>query len=138
MMNIGALANELRVDPLAHGYSGMTDAQAAVDLNAVYRTRVLTTLSSAQIYERTDITEFQSKNAAQQTYVRDIWGLGDSVAVGVGSKARTVYLAVFSASSNTASNIGAALAVSISRAEELGLGIVLAAHVQKARAQMGG
>lgn len=136
-MQIGALIGELVQDPLGRGYGEMTDAQAAVDLNTKYRTRTRTTLSSAEIYERTDIAEFQAKTAAQQVYVRDIWGLGDNVAVGVGSKARTVYLAVFSASSNTASNIGAALVESISRADELGLGIVLAVHVYKARAQIG-
>ena len=33
------LSDELANDPLGRGYAGMTDAQAATDLNTVYRTR---------------------------------------------------------------------------------------------------
>lgn len=36
-MDYVALINELTTDPLTRGYSGMTDAQAATDLNTVYR-----------------------------------------------------------------------------------------------------
>ena len=33
------LATELSTDPLVRGYAGMTDVEAAADLNTVYRTR---------------------------------------------------------------------------------------------------
>lgn len=39
-MNYTALAAELTDDTLARGYSAMTDAEAAADLNTVYRTRL--------------------------------------------------------------------------------------------------
>ena len=34
------LSDELSVDPLTRGYAGMTDEEAAIDLNTVYQTRL--------------------------------------------------------------------------------------------------
>lgn len=132
-MDYRRLYNELTTDPLARGYAGMNDQAAADDLNSTYRTRTRATLDSSEIYENIDSTEFQGKTAAQQAYVRDILGLGNNVKVGPGSKARTVMLAIFGASSTTITTLAAALSTSISRADELALGNVLPADVTRAR-----
>jgi len=50
-----------------------------------------------------------------------------------GSKARNVYITIFGAGSATVQALAAALNVPISRAEELGLSVVLAGEVGEAR-----
>lgn len=132
-MDSQILWNEISTDPLARGYATMTDAQVASDMSTVYRTTVRTTLSSAEIYENINVTEFQSKTDAQKTYVRDVLGLGQEVQVGPDSKARAVLIAVFGAGSDTIQALAAMLLVAISRSQELGLGIVKPGHVQVAR-----
>ena len=127
------LRDELVNDPLGRGYAAMTNQQAADSLNAINRTRLRDTLSSAEIYEALDVTEFQSKTAAQQVYVRDVLGLGDNVRVGASSKARTVFVAVFGANSQTIANLLAVMTADLSRAAELGLPFVGPHHVAEAR-----
>jgi hypothetical protein len=135
MSNIDVLRDELTNDPLARGYAGMTAQQAADSLNTVNRTQNKTTLTGAEIYEAMDIAEFQAKTAGQQTFVRDIIGLGGNVSVGTGTKARAVLLSIFGGGSTTISALAAAIALpSISRAAELGLPRVGAHHVTEARA----
>jgi hypothetical protein len=130
---ITILKTEITTDPLARGYSGMTNQQVADSLNTVNRPIQRTTLTGAEIYEQTDITEFQGKTAAQQIYVRDIWGLGGNIAVGAGSKARTVMITVFGAGSVTIANLLAILTTNISRATEIGATFVFAHDVANAR-----
>jgi len=132
-MDSVVLREEIDTDPLARGYATMLDAEVAADMNLPYRTLVRDTLSSAEIYEQLDITEFQGKTDAQKIYVRDLLGLGGSVQVGPASKARTVLMAIFGDSSVTISALAAILQVPISRATELGLGAVKPGHVQDAR-----
>lgn len=128
-MNYQILKDEIENDPLGRGYSGMNDQEIANDLNTNYRTRNVDTLSSAQIFEATDAAEFQALSDTGKGYVRDVWGLGDSVVVSAGSNARGVYLQFFNAQSITRSALLALLTESISRAVELGLGVVNAGEV---------
>lgn len=127
------LRTELLDDPLARGYAGMSDSAAAVDLNTKYRTRQRTQMDSAEIYENIDTAEFQGKTDAQKVYVRDILGLGTGVHIGAGSKARNVFVAIFGGGSATIINLLAAATEAISRAEELGLGVITAGDVYRAR-----
>jgi len=133
-MNYQTLHDELVNDPLGRGYSAMADAEAAVDLNTVYRTCTQTHLSSAQIYEEIVPSEFQALADAQKIYARDILGLGDGVNVQPSSQARAVMIQIFGAGSTTISNLAAVLQESISRAAELGLGAVTPGDVERARA----
>lgn len=133
MMDSVVLWDELNTDPLARGYAAMSDAEVAADMNLLYRTLVRDTLSSADVYEQLDVAEFQGKTDAQRVYVRDLLGLGDNIQVGPDSKARMVLIAVFGIQSVTISALAAILQVPISRATELGLGIVKAGHVQVAQ-----
>lgn len=127
------LWNEINADPLARGYTGMTNVQIADSLNTVNRTRQRTTMSSAEIYENIDTTEFQAKTAAQKEYTRDVLGLGQDVQIGPSSKARAVLLAVFGGGSNTITALAAAAQENISRAIELGLPTVTEGLVIEAK-----
>lgn len=128
------LKNEITTDPLVRGYSGMTDAEIASDLNTVYRTRTRTTLTAAQVYEQIDVAEFQALADAQKVYVRDIIGLGGDIDVQAGSKARDVMLSIFGGGSQTITDLAAILVDNISRADELGLGVVTEGLVIEAKA----
>ena len=119
-----ALAVEINSDPLTRGYSGMTDTQIAADLNTAYRTRTRTTLSSAEIYEQINAAEFVALSADNKQLVRDVLGLGDGIQVGPSTKARNVMISVFGGQSATVTSIAAILTEQITRAGELGLGLV--------------
>lgn len=127
------LLQELSDDPLGRNYAAMTNQQIVESLNNPDRTITRDILSSAEIYENIDISEFQAKQTAAKEYVRDVLGLGDNIKVGPGSKARTVLLNVFGASSNTITSLSAALQITVSRAQELGLGEVREGDVQVIR-----
>ena len=133
-MNLIVLATELETDPLERGYAAMTDAEAAADLNTVYRTRMLDTLSGGVVYDQLDDTEFLALTEGEQAKVWDIVHLGAEIRVGPGSKARGELVGTFGAQSTTISNLLGEITVNISRAAELGLGIVKPGYVQKARA----
>lgn len=136
-MDYSILVPEIQNDPLGRGYSAMSDAEVATDLSTEYRTDIASTLTSAEIYESMDVTEFQGKTDAQKEYVRDILGLGGVVAVGPSSKARAVMLAIFGGGSNTIQALADALESPISRANELGIGNVSSGHIASAREQIG-
>lgn len=55
---MSTLATELSTDPLGRGYSGMTDQQAADDLNTAYRDSPLDSISGDQAFSVTDNGEF--------------------------------------------------------------------------------
>jgi len=132
-MNYAVLVPELRDDPLSRGYSGMTDAEVAAALNVVDRTRKRDTMTSAQIYEAIVTADFQALSDGAKVYVRDILGLWGDIAVGSGSKARAVLIAVFGIGSATIAALAAALNESISRASELGLPRPSSGHIKSAR-----
>jgi len=61
-MNYPVLIAELTGDPLGRGYAGMSDSQAAADLNTAYRTGLHTRF----ITFRTLITELEHRGRAAQ------------------------------------------------------------------------
>lgn len=128
-MDIQALINEIKTDPLARGYSSMTDAQLFASLMTANRTRERTSLSGSQIYNATVPSEFQALTADQKQYVRDIWGLGDSIDVRTGTNVRTVYLAIFGAGTTTRTNLANLVNETISRAVEIGCGDLTLAYL---------
>jgi len=134
-MDYYALWQELDNDPLGRGYSGMSNAEAAADLNTEYRTQHKATLTSDEMFTKTDATEFSNLTDHKQ----DLW-VGfcghdidpwDSVNV-------SFVKWIFGNQSTTVSNLGGARTDSISRAAELGLGTVKPGHVQNARLVHGG
>ena len=133
-MNLVVLRDELATDPLERDYSTMSDAEAADDLNTVYRTRTLDTLSGGVVYDQVDDTEFLALTDTEQAEVWNIAHLGAEIRVGPGSKARAQFISIFGVGSATISNLLDEITIDCSRAEELGLGMVKAGYVSKARA----
>ena len=63
------LIDELTNDPLGRGYSGMTDKQAAADLNTEYRTQDRARITGADLLNATVRSEYVALSAAE----RELW-----------------------------------------------------------------
>lgn len=135
-MDIQALKNELTSDPLTRGYAGMSDQEAADDLNAVYRTRQDERIDQADVYNSVDASEFQALAAGEKQEVWDIVHVGGALGLWVrpGDLARDRFITIFGAGSQTITDLQALITHDISRADELGLGKVSASDVGEARA----
>lgn len=133
-MDYVVLREELLTDPLGRGYSAMSYAEAAADLNTVYRTRDVERLDQADVYNAVVPAEFMALSAGEQQEVWDIVHVGGSAGLWVraGDMARSRFVAIFGAQSDTIQALAALLTEDISRAEELGLGTVRPDHVAKA------
>lgn len=114
------LAEELTVDPLARGYSGMGDEEAANRLNVEDRTAPLESISPATFLHGMVETEFEALTAAQRQYLGLALGNGP-IDIREGSEIRVALLAFFGAQSQTRANLLASLDRTASRVEELGL-----------------
>lgn len=132
-MDIAALKAELTTDPLARGYAGMTDAQAAASLNARNRPLSALVLSSAQVFNAIDAAEFNALTAAQKANVDRLLGLGADIDITSGTNARAVLENAFGAGSATRVALVALLANKLTRAGELGLAPLYADDVRQAR-----
>lgn len=129
-MTIEALKAELTTDPLGRGYSGMTDEQAAVDLNTIYRTQNRELMSSSEVMNAIDITEFNALTAADEALIWNVLSLGEINPFGVEA---TIFTNVFGGGSTTITTLSVARQSSVSRAQELGLGAVREGTVTMAR-----
>lgn len=121
MAYIQRLKQEIDADPLGRDYASMTDQQVADSLNAMDREITRSVLSGSTIFNAIVPSEFAALLATTQTFVRDVFSLGDAVDVGPGTNARTVLLDAFGAGTATRDNLVAAVKVMISRAQELNL-----------------
>lgn len=104
-------------------YGGMTDQQIASAINAEIVTTMPSpfTLSGGPIYNAIVPSEFAALTADQKQNVRDvISAAAGGVDVSSGTNARAVMLAVFGAGTTTRANLAALVAVTITRAEQLG------------------
>lgn len=116
----GQLCEEITLDPLGRGYSGMTDEQLSIDLNTVYRTRERTLMSAGEIMEAIDGLEFAALSAANKKRVDRVLGLGAEIIIGPGNNHNAVQeLLVFGGGSTTVANLVALRNVAITRANEL-------------------
>ena len=130
-MDYQTLADELTTDPLTRGYSGMTDEEAATDLNTVYRTLPVETVPGADIFNATDDVEYGALTAEQQNRWLNMCGVTDiDVSSGV---AKSLEAELFGAGTTTRSNLAALKTRDVSRGEELGLGFIKTGDVQFAR-----
>lgn len=135
-MDYAALRNELLTDPLPLSYSGLTDAQAAAKLNATDtgRTQARTAVSASEILGAIDDGAWPSTTILQDK-LRNILSIDPIDASN--TNIRGVIGAVFPNSGGTAATRTRLLALSartVSRAEELGLGVVATIDVARARA----
>ena len=127
------LVTELTTDPLGRGYSGMTDQQAADDLNTAYRSRNRSSVKGSEIFNAIVLSEYDALADAEKLKVQIICGLGDDIDVGAGTNTRAFLIAAFGPATVTRDNLIALASESISRAIELGLSELEAKHVRIAR-----
>jgi hypothetical protein len=130
-VNLYILKTELTTDPLGRAYSGMLDEAAALDLNTVYRERSRASMTGSSVLNAIDQTELNSKTDAQQQTIWNILHLGEINPFGVEASMMT---AIFGAGSATIVALTAARKEAVSRAAELGLGVVREGEVTMARA----
>lgn len=133
-MDIDALFNEVDTDPLGRGYSGMTDQQVADDMNTVYRTQNRTAMSGSEIWEATDLTEYNALSTLgdNNEQMRWIGFCGIDSHNPFGNSAQFV-TDLFGGGSTTVTTLQDLRVDDVSRAVELGLGHVKPGNVGEAR-----
>lgn len=126
------LANEINTDPLARGYSGMTDAQVATDINTVYRTVNKTSVTGAELMEQIDSAEYNALTDTKKDQWLSLCGIDTHDPFG---NVVQVVVQIWGGGSTTVSNLNAYRTETVSRGSELGIGLVAEGDVIKARAE---
>lgn len=133
--NYFTLWTEINNDPLGRGYSGMTNSQIANSLNTQNRPQNRVTMSSTEVINAIRASEFNALTSASQQRIWDTLHLGTLNPFGIEA---TIFTGVFGVSSCTINLLQALRVANISRAQEIGLGLVAEGQVVKAKAQFGG
>lgn len=130
-MDYDKLKAEVESDPLARGYSGMTDAEVAAEINFVYRSQDREAVATWEIFEAIVPGEYAVLSADEKSLLGRILAMGT---INVkGANTRAALAAMFGAGTTTRGNLQALQTETISRAAELGLGVVKAGHVEEVR-----
>jgi hypothetical protein len=150
-VNYQTLITELQTDPLSRGYSGMTDGEVADDINSRYRSRRRDTTPGvySEWLTATGI-RFKMEDAADDPntpkpvkqrigvafgiewnpHLTSVgWQLGDGLAA--------YLLAAGVVTADEATSFTTITSEPVSRATELGIGVVGDGHVKSARELMG-
>ena len=123
---MSALSEEITNDPKLAGYSGMTDQEVVISLNTLYTNQNKASMAGSELMDNQNSAEFTALTDSKKSQwlalcaidsvdpfgqvvevVKDIWGNGSA----------------------TVSNLAAARLVLVSRATELGLGVVTLGQV---------
>ena len=129
-MDYVALKAEIVGDPLARGYAAMTDQQVADSLNAKTRSVDREELAAWQVIEATVPADWATLTATEKDRYRTFISAGTLNPRGANTRA--AFQAMF-LGTVTMTNLLALLSEQVSRALELGLGLVYAEHVAAAR-----
>lgn len=129
--DIMSLKTEIATDPLGRGYSGMTDLEVANDLNTVYRTQNVESVTGRDIFEAAVRSEYLALAAEDKDLLHVIISMGSILVNGANTKA--ALLAMFGAGTTTRTNLAVLQIRDVSRAQELGLPFVYEGHIQEAR-----
>ncbi len=118
------LKTELTDDPLTRGYAGMTDSQAADDLNTSYRSRNRTSMTGDEIAQQADPTEFNALDDGSANNTADVkshWlALCGRETIDPFATANVELInSIFGNPSATRTNLATARVGSITRAQEL-------------------
>lgn len=130
-MDYRKLRDELTTDPLARGYAGMTDVQAAASLNTADRAVARTIIPAYEIINATVPAEWAALSAAEKQRYQTMTGAGqvDASNANVGA----AFLAMFAGGTATRTALAALQSTTMSRAAELGLDTVTTLDVERAR-----
>lgn len=134
-MDYQVLKDEITNDPLARGYSGMGDVAVAADLNTLYRERDRKIMSGSEIWAQTVSSEYNALSELADNNEKHKWisFCGILEHDPFGNSAQFV-IDIFGISSVTVINLAAARVETITRATELGLGVISEGDVEYARA----
>ena len=130
-MDYIVLRDELINDPLTRGYTGMTDAEAATDLNTAYRLRDVLALTASQVLNAADIGEYGGLNNGERVAFWRLLHMGS--ALNPWGIEADIMIDIFGVGSNTIQNLQALRRESITRGVELELGHIRIGHVFYAR-----
>lgn len=133
-MDYPRLRTELTTDPVALGYAGLPDAQAAAKLNALDtgRAQARTAVPMQEVFNSIVNADWPTAGSAAESKLLALLGMPVVDASNANTKA--LIAAIFAAGTQTRTNLQALGTQTVSRAVELGLGTVLASDVQRARA----
>ena len=129
-MDYAVLKNELTTDPLARGYAGLTNQQVADNLNTVDRTRNRSVMTGKEVKDRIDTAEWAGRTDAQKQIVLALCNRDDLDPFGIDAQ---IFQDEMAGATNTLAALTTYRVENVSRAEELGLGVVTAANVDSAR-----
>ncbi|MFQ5622427.1 MAG: hypothetical protein ACE5FS_03425 [Paracoccaceae bacterium] len=130
-MNYAKLKAEVTTDPLGRGYSAMTDAEVATSLNVADRQRAREQMSGDEVFQQTDGTEFAGLTDTK----RQLW-VAFCARDGIDPRApanRNFVKFIFGAGAKTVSTLEAARMETVSRANELGAGVIKPGDINHAR-----
>ena len=122
------LSDELTNDPLGRNYTGMTDEQAAADLNTVYRSRNRTSMTGDEIFQATDAAQWGALTNSEKTQWLAFCGRQEVAPFGPANVAFVQSLI----GGQTTINLAALRVEPISRAEELSIPVTTG-YVQASR-----
>ena len=134
---MAGIRDELLTDPLGRGYVGMSDQAAADDLNTAYRTRNRTSMTGDELFQATVPSEFNAlstgsgNNPDNQGHWLSFCGRETIDPFATANEQFVIDL--FGGGSGTVAALQAARVESITRGEELGIGIVKVGHVEEVR-----
>ncbi len=117
---MSVLSDEITDDPLARGYAGMTDQELVDSLNALDRQRNRTSMTGREVRAEVDDTEYDALLDAEKGQFLALTATDDIDPFGF---AANVVKDIFPGST-TLANLQAARVETISRAVEIGLGVV--------------
>lgn len=134
------LKTELAEDPEGRGYNGpgvanpgpdpMSDIQIVTDINTTYRERDRASLTGSEVYQAVDDTELAALTSDERIEVWNILHLDNLDPFG---HEASRFQTIFPVGGATILALQAVRKESITRAQELGLGIVHLGHVEAAR-----
>jgi hypothetical protein len=130
-MDYQVLQDEITNDPLARGYSGMTDSEVTDSLNTVNRTYTRDTVTGSEILNVTDDAEFAALTDVNKDRWMALCGIG-SIDTSSGI-AKALEADIFGAGTTTRDNMVDLKNPDCSRATELGLPTVKVGDVEYVR-----
>ncbi len=129
-INIEALSAELIAGHPDTGDYDADDSVATGQLNAVNRVLNKSSMTASEVYNAINVTEWLVLTDAQRQEVWDILHLGTINPFGL---EETRFVSIFGGGASTITALAAARKTDVSRAVELGLGVIGSNHVELAR-----
>ena len=129
-MDMEILKTELSTDPLSRGYASMSDEEAATDLNTLNISRNRTSMTGREVADEIVDAEYDVLSEDEKTQVLALVASDTLDPFGFGAN---VIKDIFGVGSDTVAALASARVETISRATELGLGVVKVGWIIEAR-----